>query len=356
MHVSRSKLLGVSAATVGAAWVHRARHHARRMAIPLRVRRPLPPGEPRRVAVVYNPSKAGAVPAVQKIERIIAAYGWEPPVLRATRVDEPGSEAAVQAVENGANTIIAVGGDGTMRAVATALRGSRARLGIIPLGTGNLLARNLDLPVGDITPCINIALNGTPQPVDAIDMITYAEDRTASEHNFFVMSGAGFDALVMNDTNEQLKARIGWLAYVQAGARHMFGHVHPVRITLDGRPEFETRMRSVLIANCGRLQGGLQLADMTDISDGNLEVIVSSPRTLLEWGMLVSKIMRRTVLGTPRIALPVIRHFVATSVRIEFLDGAHPVEVDGDPAPDAVRIDARVAPAVISINVHPDAL
>ena len=118
-----------------------------------------------------------------------------------------------------------------MRAVAAAIQEARNRgkdvtLGIIPLGTGNLLARNLRLPITDIAACINIALNGTHQLVDAIDMSAESAEGDVTNHMFYVMSGAGFDALVMNDANEDLKARIGWLAYVHSGLNHIFGHSH----------------------------------------------------------------------------------------------------------------------------------
>ena len=117
----------------------------------------------------------------------------------------------------------------------------------------------------------------------------------------------------------------------------------------------ETRVRSVLIANCGRLQGGLQLTDMTDLDDGNLEVIVASPRTVLEWGLLTAKVMRRTLLGAPRVEMPMIRHFVGHKVELEMLDEPQPVEVDGDPAPSASHICAHIIPAAIHVNIHPDA-
>ena len=106
------------------------------------------------------------------------------------------------------------------------------------------------------------------------------------------MSGAGFDALVMNDTNEDIKAKFGWVAYVQSGMKHMLGRSHPVRISVDGGEPRTLPMRSVLIANCGRLQGGIRLADMTDVNDGNLEVIVASPRDLVEWGLLMARVTR----------------------------------------------------------------
>lgn len=201
MPISRSKLIGASAlAATTAALVARARSHAQKIVAPLGIWRTIPTGDMRRVGVVYNPSKGGATAAVGIIERTIRANGWPAPITRTTRIDEPGGEATREVLAEGADTVIAVGGDGTVRAVATALQGSQATLGIIPLGTGNLLARNLYLPVGDVASCVNIALNRVQQPVDAIRMVTDPGSDEKTEHTFFVMSGAGFDALVMNDT------------------------------------------------------------------------------------------------------------------------------------------------------------
>ena len=349
------KLLGVSAAAALTASATGARKKARRRAIelgaPFGVLPTLPTGPSRRVGVVYNPSKPGVAVAIEILERILAANGHPKALVRTTRVDEPGSEAARE--------LIAAGGDGTVRAVAAALahhEGRKPRLGILPMGTGNLLARNLYIPVSDVAACVNIALNGAGQDVDAIEMTTTGTTGEETEHTFFVMSGAGFDALVMNDTNEEIKAKFGWVAYVQSGMKHMLGRSHPVRISVDGGEPRILPMRSVLVANCGRLQGGIRLADMTDVHDGKLEVIVASPRDLVEWGLLMAKVTRRTILGSPRIELPVIRHLVGSEVVLEFPDGAQPVEVDGDPAPSAYRISARVLPAAVEVAVHPEVL
>ena len=357
------KLLGVSAAAALTASVTRARREARRRAIelgaPFGVLPTLPTGEAQRVGVVYNPSKPGAAAAIEILERTLAANGHPQPLVRTTRVDEPGSEAARELIAEGVDLLIAAGGDGTVRAVAAALahhEGRKPRLGILPMGTGNLLARNLYIPVSDVAACVNIALNGAGQAVDAIEMTTTSAPGEETEHTFFVMSGAGFDALVMNDTNEDIKAKFGWVAYVQSGMKHMLGRSHPVHISVDGGEPRTLPMRSVLIANCGRLQGGIRLADMTDVNDGNLEVIVASPRDLVEWGLLMAKVTRRTILGSPRVELPVIRHLVGSEVVLEFPDGAQPVEVDGDPAPSAYRISARVLPAAVEVAVHPDVL
>ncbi len=70
---------------------------------------------------------------------------------------------------------------------------------------------------------------------------------------------------------------------------------------------------------------------------------------------LTAKVMRRTLLGAPRVEMPMIRHFVGHKVELEMLDEPQPVEVDGDPAPSASHICAHIIPAAIHVNIHPDA-
>ena len=148
------KLLGVSAAAALTASATGARKKARRRAIelgaPFGVLPTLPTGEAQRVGVVYNPSKPGVAAAIEILERTLAANGHPQALVRTTRVDEPGSEAARELIAEGVDLLIAAGGDGTVRAVAAALahhEGRKPRLGILPMGTGNLLARNLYIPV-----------------------------------------------------------------------------------------------------------------------------------------------------------------------------------------------------------------
>ncbi|HEY4421453.1 MAG TPA: acylglycerol kinase family protein, partial [Pseudonocardia sp.] len=111
--------------------------------------RPLP-------AVVANPIRIE--PGTRRrIESVCASLGWAPPLWLETTVEDPGTGQARIAIERGADVVLACGGDGTVRAVAQALAGTGVAMGLVPAGTGNLLARTLGNP-DDVTSAVRVAL------------------------------------------------------------------------------------------------------------------------------------------------------------------------------------------------------
>lgn len=293
---------------------------------------PIPP-----VAVVLNPSKYadGGATVRLEIQAQAAALGYDEPVFRETTPLDAGFGQARELVELGAGLLIACGGDGTVRACADALAGTAVPLGIVPVGTGNLLARNLALPM-DPSAAVHVALAGQDRRIDL---------GVVDGQRFAVMAGMGFDAAMVAGTSERLKSGMGWPAYLLSGARHLFGDIMRVTIRIDGGPELHRRARLVLVGNVGRITGGIPLLPDAVPDDGLLDVVILTPRTLVGWVHVAGRVLTRGR-GTGR---PVERH---RGKRIEVrTERPHPRELDGDNIPDAAEFVAEIEPATLTVRV-----
>jgi diacylglycerol kinase family enzyme/membrane-associated phospholipid phosphatase len=288
-----------------------------------------------RSAVVANPAKVKAGgPQHRQIHAALASAGWPKPIWLETTWEDPGSGQTRQAIQAGAEVIFACGGDGTVAACASELAGTSTALAVVPSGTGNLLAANLGLPA---------------HPADAVAAATARGRRrldvgVAGDRCFTVMAGMGFDAQMLRDTPETLKARLGWPAYVIAAARHLCETPMRVAISLDYAPPFTRRARTVLVANVGRLQGGLQLLPAAAPDDGLLDVAVLMPPRRRSWLPLAWSLIRH------RPTAPVMETFQARHVKISS-DREQPRELDGDLIEPSDILTVAVRPAALRVCV-----
>ena len=168
-----------------------------------------------RAAVVYNPIKVD----IEKVKSAVAAAeseaGWAETLWFETTEEDAGQGVTASAIRRGASVVIAAGGDGTVRAVAEALRDSGVSLALLPSGTGNLLARNLELPLTNLEQAVEIAFTGDDRQIDLGMVEIVRADGDSEEHAFLVMAGLGLDAKMIKNTNSTLKKAVGWLAYVE---------------------------------------------------------------------------------------------------------------------------------------------
>ena len=157
-----------------------------------------------RAALVYNPVKIDREAVATSLSAIESEAGWAPTLWLETSVEDPGQGQARQARDEGVDVVIAAGGDGTVRAVAEALRGSALPLALLPSGTGNLLARNLELTLDDLDHSLRVALTGQDRPIDAAVMTLQREGGERETHTFVVMAGMGLDARMLSETDDDL--------------------------------------------------------------------------------------------------------------------------------------------------------
>jgi diacylglycerol kinase family enzyme len=303
-------------------------------------------------AVVFNPAKAP--PAIADLERLVIAetekVGWGPPRIWETTPDDPGEGQAREALAAGAALVVAAGGDGTTRAVAGVLAGTDVPLGLLPMGTGNLLARNLGIALNDGAAAVDVILNGRTQRIDLCRARLTAPDGSVREEPSVVMLGMGFDAEVIGDTDDRLKHRIGWGAYVAAGLRRLVGgRRHPIRLWLDDGPPRLVRVRSVMVATAGTLTGGVTLLPEARLDDGLADVVTVTPKSVAGW----VRIIWWAVLGA-RGSNPLIQQHQARRVRID-ARWPMPAQMDGDAVGEAIRMDVTVEPAALVVRTPADA-
>lgn len=308
------------------------------------------------IAVIYNPTKADKATLEQGLT---AALDAEAPDIRwwETSKDDAGQGVAEQAIAAGANLVIVAGGDGTVRAIAEHLADSHAEveMGIIPLGTGNLLARNLGVPINDVPAAFSRALTQEPRAVD-VGWVEVDLDTGTERHGFVVLIGFGIDAHMIAETNDDLKDKAGWLAYVESLGRALqASEVVPFHITRDDEPGSDQQGHTLMIANCGQLQGGLTLLPDADPSDGELDFLVLSAENFGEWAGTLKTMMwdnglmrlmgkNDKVKNTDAVSLGRAKKLAVT------LPEARAFEIDGEEIGETKAFTVTIQPSAIRVR------
>ncbi len=291
----------------------------------------------KRAAVVFNPTKVTDLDALKRrVEPFMASNGWEPPLWLETTVEDPGIGMCRQAMDEGCDVVFVAGGDGTVMAAATAMASSGVPLAILPTGTGNLLARNLDLPLNDEAACLRIGIAGRDRAIDVAGV---------ADRKFVVMAGLGFDAAIMRDAPEGLKKAVGWPAYVVSATKHLRGRGMRVTITLDDGTPLQRRVRTVVVGNVGKLQGNIPLLPDAKPDDGVLDIVVISIRNVLDWVRVGGRVMRRADVPDRRM-----ERFTAKHVVIE-ASHTQPRQLDGDVIEPGKVMDIRIEPGALTVRV-----
>jgi len=316
------------------------------------------------VAVVVNPSKEGAAALVATMTQVCQDAALPPPRFYETTVAEPGTAQARQALADGADIVVAAGGDGTVRAVATAMVDTGVPMAIVPAGTGNLLARNLDLPIGSAEEAVSVVIGGRTRRIDVgwarvvetvlgLDGEPRPDAATVGDTQLFlVIAGLGFDAAMVADADADLKRRVGWVAYFVAGIRHLHGRRMTVQVAVDHGTALETQLSTIMVGNCGRLPGGVTLLPDAVIDDGELDVAgIDTRGGLVGWAQLLGEVVMQ---GAGRYndrpgKIGRIDHTRARHVRIR-VDGGEHAQVDGDPIGRVVELETWVAPGALLVR------
>ncbi|WAC67312.1 diacylglycerol kinase family protein [Agrococcus sp. SL85] len=313
-----------------------------------------------RAGIVFNPAKADRDALAAQVESA-QPIEWSEPVWFETDADDAGAAAVRRALDEGIDLLLVAGGDGTVRVAADLVAGSGVPLAIIPAGTGNLLARNLGIDVTTLRGSVRSAFEGEDREIDLGELEVEAPDGSRSKHAFAVMVGFGLDAEMIDRTDEDLKKKVGWLAYVDAAGK-VINSLDTVRVQvrMDGGRTVRSSVNTLLIGNCGTVTNGIVVLPDAVVDDGMLDIALVRPKGVRGWmqvggyiarnNLLVTKLLRRTGrLGRQRTG-PALGYGQAKETQAR-LEEPRAVQVDGDIVGKAVALRAFVREDALVVRV-----
>lgn len=250
---------------------------------------------------------------------------------------------ARRAVKDRREVVVVVGGDGAVFQVVNVIATTDVTLGIVPKGTGNLLAGNLDIP-GELADAVALLVAGETRRIDVGRVSLNGTDR-----EFAVACGIGFDAVVMDATDPAQKRRWGKLAYVANAVREGAKVAEAEhRITVDGTT-ITTSAAQIFIANFGRMGSMLGPRRQVIADDGRFDVFVIKAANPVDGLLAGWQALRQKALG--RTADERVFRTQATKVSVRSTP-RQLVETDGTVI-GTTPIKARIRPAALRVIAPP---
>ena len=290
----------------------------------------------KRTAVIFNPEKISE----QKLRKLFSKLTDQEIFLLPTESKTNGVAAAQQAIDLGVERIIAAGGDGTLRYVVEGTQGANVVIGILPIGTGNVLARNLRLPINNLEAAAARALSDIEYSIDLGVAEVIDEAGNQQTLIFTGIAGLGMDAKVMAATDKKLKKRIGWIAYIEASVKSLPMKFEKFDVSIDGSNSRNLKSYSLLIGNAGWLPGQISMMPDARLDDGRLEMAAIGPRRIWNWVDFIGRVTWQNHVVRP---LALGRKWLDATANLKTLENlngsvieitpANPVlmQLDGDP-------------------------
>lgn len=282
--------------------------------------------------IIGNPNsgRAGSRSYLERCAKILRAGGLEVEVVNTEHPDHATELAALA----GDRLVIAAGGDGTINEVINGLS-EGATLGILPLGTANVLARELGLPMKAEAACRRI-LEGRRLRID----LGVARNRAEEERRFACMAGIGFDANVVRAVTPRLKRYLRILAFPLTAIRVLFEEDLPSVQVIHGDTTYVTQF--AIIANGHYYGGDFRSASSASLTNGKLEVVLVERVSLLLRPDILARILAKKPLDKSA------RSFSAGEVRAKSPGAEVPVQLDGE-VWGRLPMSFRVEPAALEV-------
>jgi diacylglycerol kinase (ATP) len=300
-----------------------------------------PAAQLRRAAVIFNPTRVTDwITFRRHVEYELKIRGWDRALWLETTTEDPGQAMTAQAVRENVDLVLGAGGDGTIRVICSGLAHTGIPFGLIPAGTGNLLARNIGIPLDEVA-ALGVAFDGVDK---AVDLVRVKVDDQPPDH-FAVMAGIGLDAVIMEGTDPKMKKAVGSAAYFVSAAQNANHPAVHATIAVDDQQPFRRRASVIVVGNVGLLMANIQLIPDARADDGKLDVLVASPRTLRDWVRLTTRVLTRRRQPDDQLdRLTGRKVTISVEERDQF-------QLDGDTVGECQTLTAEIVPGALRLRV-----
>lgn len=295
-------------------------------------------GDPLNAVIILNPVSGRIEPKRKKQDILILAkkYGWKGRLVQ-TSLKKSATVLTEEAIKEGTTHLIVCGGDGTVMEVLKAALKKAVVIGVIPLGTGNLFVKNLNIP-DNLEQAMEIAFLGREQSIDV---------GNANGTFFSIMAGIGLDAEIMKETTQELKNKLGIVAYMITIAKKFQFSSGLFQITIDNQKTVTYRAKSIMVANMGKITGGIQLIPGANPQSGKLQIGVIKAKGLFNWANLMANALKGDVNKSPHYTL-----LEGKRIDIKSLTGPQPYECDGNNFPPIDELKITIYPKSVNVKVR----
>lgn len=293
------------------------------------------------VTIIFNPVSGKTDPEERKktISDALAEHGYTCQYIETSK-QEGAKALAEKASKDGIDLLAVSGGDGTVMEVMSALVGKDIPVAVLPAGTGNLLSVNLGIPM-TVPDAVHVALSGRQYELDLA--------KTDGDRYFAILGGMGLDAAMIRDAGREAKDKFGVLAYFVAALKNLPRRRSRVSLRLDGGEPISRRAKSVVIANMGKITGGLEAIPTASPDDGKLDVGVLKAETLGQWLRLLGYALLGRTQDAPDFEVHQARHIVLETSFPE------PIQFDGEDGGRTRKLTVEIVPKAVKVMLPTDA-
>lgn len=290
---------------------------------------------PKSVSIIFNPVSGQSDPEERKkiISDALAEHGYTGQFI-ATSKEEGAKALAEKALKDGVDLLVVSGGDGTVMEAMSALVGTDTPIAVLPAGTGNLLSVNLGIPT-TVPDAVHVALSGHVYKLDLA--------KTGDGRFFAIMGGIGMDAQVIKDADREAKDKLGVFAYFWSALKNLKRRRARFEIQLDDAPALSRRAKTVLIANMGKMTGGIEAMPTASPDDGFLDVGIVRTQTAGQWLRLLGYALLGRAQDDPGLEVFQARRIKITAPFPE------PIQFDGEDGGRTRDLSIEIVPQAVGI-------